>query len=154
MAGFSCNLRAIYMSVEYEKPLDTAEAVFRSGKTVHMNGGGWYRDHLRTSDNRWYRQLATTATFYTSGEEADEVFEKIVTEGDAVVATSRLSFLDWSARSKNVANVHFAREAIMNYSPNGWAVQKGSPWLEALNRHILSLDQALIIVTLTTDHCN
>ena len=63
MFGFSCNLRAIYMRVDYRKPLDTAEAVALSGKTVHMNGGGWYRDFMRTSDNPWYRQLASTARY-------------------------------------------------------------------------------------------
>ena len=70
------------------------------------------------------------------------MFEKIVSDGVDVIATSRLSFLDWSTRNKNLGNVHFAREAIMTYSPAGWAVQKGSAWLEALNRHILLLDQA------------
>ena len=37
MFGFTCNLRAIYMRVDHEKPLDTAKSIFESGKILDIN---------------------------------------------------------------------------------------------------------------------
>ena len=56
MFGIVCNLRAIYMRIDYEQPLDTAESIFRSGKTVHISSGGWYAEYLEKSDNQWHKR--------------------------------------------------------------------------------------------------
>ena len=36
--------------------------------------------------------------------------------------------------------LHVSKESIKSYY-NGWAIQKLSPWKEAINRHLLILDQ-------------
>merc|ERR1711994_394730 len=65
MFGMTCNLRAIFMRVDYEKPLDTAKSIFESGKSVNIHSGGFYRNYLEKSDNPWHGRLAALAIFYT-----------------------------------------------------------------------------------------
>ena len=38
-------------------------------------------------------------------------------------------------------NVHFSKEMVKPVTGGGWAVQKASAWKEALDMHVLRLDQ-------------
>ena len=146
MFGFTCNLRAIYMRVDYEKPLDTAKSIFESGKTVNIYGGGFYPKYLGNSDNPWHRKIVAKASFYKGSEARGNILKKILTDGNDVMVGYRVEFIGWLTKNQEfqkIGNVHLAKESIISSNLAGWAVQKNSPWLEALNKHILTLDQAI-----------
>ena len=113
-----------------------------------MNGGTFYRNYLENSKNPWNRKLVSNANFYTGSSKAQgNIFKKILTDGNDVIVITRLASIGWLTKNKNLqklGNVHFARKSLISFDPNAWAVQKNSPWLDALNKHILTLDQAII----------
>ena len=56
--GFGCNLRAIYMTVNYEKPLDTSEEIYKSDEIIHLSKHSLH--HLNSSNNEWDQKLANS----------------------------------------------------------------------------------------------
>ena len=46
-----------------------------------------------------------------------------------------------SPEAKRMTNVHFSRESGRQSDYGGWTLPKISPWKDAINRHILILDQ-------------
>merc|ERR1712077_145168 len=86
--GFTCNLRAIYMRVDHEEPLDTAESIYKSGRTVTINSATFWLDFLKTSGNPWHRLIADTSKQYDSKEEEAAIKRRIaVGDGDEVAIT-------------------------------------------------------------------
>ena len=156
MFGFTCNLRAIYMNVDYEKPLDTAEAIYKSGRTVTINSATFWLDFLQTSGNPWHRLIANTSERYGSKQEEATILRRIALgDGDEVAITPISGRADaWMTHevksNKTFAKqylsgngVHLAKERVSAIVFGGWAVQKDSPWREALNKYILLLEQVL-----------
>ena len=134
------------MKVELEKPLDNPESVFKSGVQVNINGGSWINGFLKSHENEWQRKLQSAAVFYNSKKESDVILKRIVTQGTDVFVGTKFGMSDWMAEHRELSrgqSVHFAKEGVKMYNPAGWAVQKASPWLEALNKHILILEQAI-----------
>ena len=72
---------------------------------------------------------------------------KGLTDGNDVTIVNDLELRDWLKKNPEFQNLkyHFAKEVLANYDMMVWGVQRNSPWLEALNKHILTLDQAIII---------
>ena len=66
MFGFSCNLRAIYMRVDYETPLDTAEQIYMSDKTYYETD--YNIDRLKAHNNPW---MGKFCLLYTSPSPRD-----------------------------------------------------------------------------------
>ena len=61
-----------------------------------------------------------------------------------VIVTGYRKYTAWLTAKPEllkVARVHFCKEPIMSLHFGGWAVQKMSPFLEPINKHILLLDQ-------------
>ena len=111
---------------------------------VNILSGVFYQSYLEKSDNLWQRKLVAKASFYT-GKKEGNIFKKILTDGNDVIITSRVSYFGWLTKNQefqNTGNVKFAKEAVIPFDIEGWAVQKNSPWLEALNKQILTLDRA------------
>ena len=108
-----------------------------------MQRVAWYRQYLEKSDNPWHRKLVAKANFYTKADE--DIYRRILEDGNAVIVCHMTHFYVWMKNNRdyqNLAKVHFAREVIDASDSIGLAVKKNSPWLDALNTHLLTLNQA------------
>ena len=92
MFGFICNLRAIFMKEEYEAPLDTAEDIVKSGKTVYMATNTWYKDFLQTSTNEWNRRIAREAKLFIGSDKEKAIYRRLLTEGNTVVVSGPVRY--------------------------------------------------------------
>ena len=148
MMGFTCNLRAILMKTSYEPPIDTSEQLVNSGKNPFVYGSSWAYDYFKNSENKWHNLVAAKLGFFRGLAEDKALDKKIAREGEDV---KLLPFLTVASRYmrdpayKNLPPLHFSSEIAQPYY-FGWAVKKKfSIWREALNRHILLLDQVTLI---------
>ena len=132
MFGFTCNLRAIYMRVDYETPLDTAEQIYKSGKICYDID--WGIDWLKTLNNPWIRKIANKAVSVSN----DEYFKLLneVDKHDNMVMVA-------SGSGKPPSTEHYSKELISSFDMGGWRVGGGgeSPWHKSVNIHILQLGQ-------------
>ena len=94
MFGFTCNLRAIYMKVDYQQPLDTAEDIFKAGKTLSVIASPFWKNLLMASENVWHRKLNTTAKLYGPAEFNDNM-EAVIFDGRYVNAIGPRMFKGW-----------------------------------------------------------
>ena len=92
-----------------------------------------------------HRNLVNRAKFYKGAATVNKVFKDILTGGTDVLINPKIIFDDWLKRNKEFQhlanNLHASREGLTSSDLNAWAVQKNSVWKEAINRHILLLDQ-------------
>ena len=138
--GFGCNLRAIYMRVFYDKPLETAEEIYKSDNLVYLLKHKLH--YLNSSNNVWDRRLANSDKIRIMTHETEsEILKGIARDGVGVALTCFRDYIFMMMNApdaKSLTNVHFS-PVITDYG--GWTVEKTSPWREAINRHILLLDQ-------------
>ena len=135
------------MRVDLEKPLDTAEDIFKSGKSVSLMRGTYYYGFLAASENDWQRRISTAIVGYYAANDQKDTYKKVAVEGSQAVLVSPIEYIDFLRKNpelKSIAKVHFSKETLKGNDPAVWAIQKLSPWRESLNRHILLLDQVLI----------
>ena len=121
------------MKENYETPLDTAEQIYKSGKTFYEIE--FYIKWLKTLDNPWYTKLANRAV-NVSYEQWYELAEKVDTDDSIVLMAS--------GSGEPTSTRHWSKELITSHSLVGWIVQKMSPWQQSLDTHILQLDQVLV----------
>ena len=130
--------------MRYEKPLDTAEQIFRSGKPVYLKA--YYKNYLKDSDNEWQHKLASKAEIVPNGDQA-KVLKGIAKTGNGVTEAWFIDYVYVVATSspqenRDISNVHFSKDPLKSsVGAAAWTVQKLSSWKQAIDRHILLLDQ-------------
>ena len=113
-------------------------------------------DYLKNSNNPWHQLIANTSKQYNS-QEVEVAKKRRIAVGDGsddVTVISAVhgksdSWLTNQIQSNNTfrkqymrsSGVHLSEEGITDTIFAAWAVQKDSPWREALNKYILLLDQ-------------
>ena len=109
------------------------------------------RNSLEWSNNPWHRKLVKTARILPSNKNDQsakfDLFKKILTDGNDVTIVNDMKLREWLKMNPEFQDLkyHFGKEVLANSDILVWGVQRNSPWLEALNQHILTLDQAIII---------
>ena len=88
------------MRVEYEKPLDTAEQIFMSGRTVYLKK--FYKNYLKDSVNSWHNRLAKKAEEYRNGNLA-KVLKEIAKTGVGVTPAWYIDYAYMVATSRDDA---------------------------------------------------
>ena len=97
--------------MRYEKPLDTAEQIFRSGKPVYLKK--YYKNFLLDSTNEWHRKLANKAEIVPNGDQA-KYLKEIAKTGKGVTEAWYIDYAYVVATSSSPppsqtqANVHFS----------------------------------------------
>ena len=129
------------MQVELGKPIDSTEELIKSGTEVYLSGGTFFAKVLLDSPNIWQQEAAKSAIFYDSVQEKFTVIQKIL-NGEKI--TLLHDTYSWAYKVKNDFNdaphLHLVNEPIRPYYC-AWAIQKASIWTDAINHHILVLDQ-------------
>ena len=126
--------------MEYGKGLDSAEDIVKSGIDVYLDEGSFHANYLKTSANEWERKIGNAAKYFNGWDEQKELMVRLAKDGDVVMWGGNFEWLRNSDKKyADLPKVHKSKESKKGWV--AWAIQKMSPWQEALDLHQLHMKE-------------
>ena len=119
--------------MEYGKPLDSSEDLVKSGIDLYIMEGSFVANFLKSSPNEWTRKIGNAAKYVKNHEEQKELMKRLAIHGDVIlVAVDYNYYRNTDKEFADLPPVHESKEIVYNGWVS-WAIQKMSPWQEALD---------------------
>ena len=123
--------------------MDSSEEVAKSGIDVYFEEGAFHANYFKMSPNEWKQKIGNAGKYYKGDKEQKELMKRMAIHGDVILWGS--SFVTFKALRKSekefteLPPVHYSKE--IKKIIVSLAIQKMSPWEEALDLHQLQMKE-------------
>ena len=133
--GFTCNLRAMLLKPDRDRPIDTTEDLFLQGISPIVVKTQT-KQSLETSPNEWQRKAAQNALLVGDPRNVTIFIEKLVqTDGTHAMIAPPIGVVWRLKDQEKKIPLHFSEENLYSYYL-GWVMAKKSPLKNIINNHL------------------